>query len=244
LSQGSNIRVGRRGGWKDWRPPANRARSNPFSNLPSRTSTSTTGLHTLQDDKAEYCVIITIFTSFVYFFDGNSCLHTLGKSRSRVVLKMAYRVYSTPFAACDKILTTLNSIHIIQNTQQCFIFSHPSRSFHAPASEYPSMQQNSVSVITKRPKRPPRQLSQAQLPRRRQQIPPTKINTKSRLHGTLVHSTIQLNSSKLIKPMRKPVSSLRNLDLHRLGRLVKVAASKVGSRDSCNRLREHARADV
>jgi hypothetical protein len=73
LSQGSNIRVGRRGGWKDWRPPANRARSN----LPSRTSTSTTGLHTLQDDKEEYCVITTIFSSFVYFVDGNSCLYLL-----------------------------------------------------------------------------------------------------------------------------------------------------------------------
>jgi hypothetical protein len=101
---------------------------------------------------------------------------------------------------------------------------------------------NLVRVITT-PKIPPRQLGHTQPPRRRQQTPPTKIH----IRRPLVHRGSVLlasSKSKLIQPVRKPVPALRNLQLHRLGRLIEVTTSKIGFRDSLNRLREHARAHV
>ena len=99
-----------------------------------------------------------------------------------------------------------------------------------------------MRVITT-PKVPPRQFRQTHLPRRRQKSPPTKIH----LCRPLVHRGGVLlpgSKGKLIEPIRKPVTTLGNLQLHCLGRLIKVATSKIGFGDSFDRLREHARAHV
>jgi hypothetical protein len=101
-----------------------------------------------------------------------------------------------------------------------------------------------MSVIALRSKSSPRQLRHAQGPWSRQQVPSTKINIKSRLHGALVGRSVLLNSSKLVKPVRKSVAALCNLNLHGLGCLLEIVASEINLGDSRNGFGKHARAHV
>jgi hypothetical protein len=112
-----------------------------------------------------------------------------------------------------------------------------------PSGQLLHSQQPLVRVITT-PEVPPRQLGHTQLPRSRQQTPPTKIHpSRPLVHrgGVLLASS---GKSKLIEPVRKPVTTLGNLQLHRLVRLIEVVAPEILLGNSFDRLWEHARAHV